>query len=91
LIMSQKLTDPIVKNLPAPATGNKVHYDSEVKGFGCRVTKGGARSFVLNYRTRTGRERGFTILTSFRRHPGIAGLLAPLCAGRCQGRPEWLV
>lgn len=59
--MSQKLTDTIVKNLPTPALGNKVHYDSEVKGFGCRVTKGGARSFILNYRTRTGRERRFTI------------------------------
>jgi integrase len=59
--MSQKLTDTVVKALPTPAMGNKVHYDSDVKGFGCRVTKGGARSFILNYRTRTGRERRYTI------------------------------
>ena len=59
--MSQKLTDTIVKALPTPAAGNKVYYDSDVKGFGCRVTKGGARSFILNYRTRTGRERRYTI------------------------------
>jgi integrase len=59
--MAEKLTDAIVKNLPKPATGNKITYDSDVKGFGCRVTSGGARSFIVNYRTRTGRERRFTI------------------------------
>jgi integrase len=59
-----KLTDTIVKNLPVPKTGNKITYDDgdkAVKGFGVRVTSGGSRSFVLNYRTRTGRERRFTI------------------------------
>jgi integrase len=55
------LDDDIVKNLAAPARGNAVTYDSEVKGFGCRVTAAGARSFILNYRTRDGRERRFTI------------------------------
>ena len=59
--MSQKLTDTIVKSLPSPATGNRIEYDTEVKGFGCRVTAAGARSFVLNYRTHGGRERRYTI------------------------------
>jgi integrase len=59
--MAQKLTDSIVKALPAPASGNRIEYDSDVKGFGCRVTASGARSFILNYRTRSGRERRFTI------------------------------
>lgn len=59
--MAQKLTDPVVKNLPCPTGGNRVEYDSEVKGFGCRVTAAGARSFVLNYRTKAGRERRYTI------------------------------
>jgi integrase len=62
--MSKKLTDTIVKNLPAPDSGNRVTYDAgekAVKGFGVRVTAGGSRSFVLNYRTRSGRERRFTI------------------------------
>jgi integrase len=59
--MSQKLSDVIVKALPSPADGNKITYDSEVKGFGCRVTAAGARSFILNYRTRKGRERRYTI------------------------------
>ena len=59
--MAQKLTDTIVKALPLPAKGNKITYDSEVRGFGARVTAAGARSFILNYRTRTGRERRVTI------------------------------
>jgi integrase len=59
--MATKLSDKIVRDLPAPATGNKVYYDSEVTGFGIRVTAAGARSFVLNYRTKLGRERRFTI------------------------------
>lgn len=51
----------MVKALPAPDGGNKIHYDSEVKGFGCRVTAAGQKSFVLNYRTKAGRERRYTI------------------------------
>tara|TARA_B100000614_G_scaffold222111_1_gene209708 strand:+ start:8560 stop:9777 length:1218 start_codon:yes stop_codon:yes gene_type:complete len=50
-----------VKTLPGPDKGNRITYDSEIKGFGVRVTAGGARAFVLNYRTRTGRERRYTI------------------------------
>jgi integrase len=62
-----RLTDSIVKTLSPPVAGeakkvtNKVYYDSLVKGFGVRVTAAGARAFVLNYRTRKGRERRYTI------------------------------
>lgn len=62
--MGQWLTDSLVKNLPRPRSGNRITYDDgdkAVKGFGVRVTAGGSRSFVLNYRTRTGRERRYTI------------------------------
>ena len=59
--MPQKLIDSDVKRLRVPVSGNKVYYDTAVKGFGCRVTAAGARSFVLNYRTRSGRERRYTI------------------------------
>jgi integrase len=54
------LTDAVVKRLPLPAKGSKITYD-DVRGFGCRVTAGGARSFILNYVTRAGRERRLTI------------------------------
>lgn len=59
--MALKLTDTAVKLLDAPASGNRITYDAEVKGFGCRVTAKGARSFILNYRTKAGRERRITI------------------------------
>jgi hypothetical protein len=59
--MASKLTDAVVKALPLPAKGSRIFYDLGVKGFGIRVTSAGARAFVLNYRTRVGRERRFTI------------------------------
>lgn len=59
--MSQHLTDASVKRLPFPATGNKITYDDKVKGFGVRITAAGSRAFILNYRTRAGIERRYTI------------------------------
>ena len=59
--MAEKLTDKLVKSLAAPPTANRITYDDEVKGFGRRVTAAGTRAFILNYRTRGGRERRFTI------------------------------
>jgi integrase len=58
--MADRLDTNIVKTLPAPAGGNQITYDDEVKGFGVRVTKAGARAFILNYRA-AGRERRITI------------------------------
>jgi integrase len=58
--MTEKLTDKIVRELALPETGNRIVYDADVKGFGLRVTAGGARSFVLNYRINR-RERRHTI------------------------------
>ena len=58
--MAQKITDRFVKGLEPPTNGNKVSYDTELKGFGVRVTAAGAKAFVLNYRT-GGRERRITI------------------------------
>jgi integrase len=60
--MAEKLTDRIAKLAAAPADGKaqRIDYDTEVKGFGLRVTKGGARSFILNYRVR-GVERRYTV------------------------------
>lgn len=58
--MAERLTDRLVKALPAPAAGNRIAYDAEVAGFGCRVTSAGAKAFVVNYRI-AGRERRLTI------------------------------
>jgi integrase len=60
--MGERLSDKIVKRLPAPARGNRIVYDSEVKGFGARITAAGTVAFVLNYRRRAdGLERRYTI------------------------------
>jgi integrase len=58
--MATKLTDRTVRALVPPASGNRIEYDTEVKGFGARITAAGAISFILNYRT-GGRERRITI------------------------------
>ena len=55
----QRLSDKLVRDLPVPASGAKITNDADVPGFGARVTPAGASAFVLNYRTRTGRERRY--------------------------------
>jgi integrase len=60
-LAATKLTDAIIKRLPTPAAGKKIAYDSAVTGFGCCVYASGARTFIVNYRTRSRRERRITI------------------------------
>jgi integrase len=63
-----KLNEDTVQALPAPEKGNKVYYFPDAvlqgkkapRGFGVRVTSGGARSFVINYRVKH-TERRYTI------------------------------
>jgi integrase len=61
-LMTLKLSNKIIANLPVPETGNKITYDSEVTGLGIRVTAAGDRRFVFNYtRKADRRERRYTI------------------------------
>lgn len=55
-----KLSDQFIRDLVAPGSANRIVYDARLPGFGVRITKNGARSFVLNYRFK-GRERRITI------------------------------
>jgi integrase len=59
--MTERLTDRMIAKLPLPGTGNRIHFDSEIGGFGVRITAAGARAFVLCYRNRAGRQRRYTI------------------------------
>jgi integrase len=57
-----KLTNATVRALPLPPTGNKVHYDDDLPGYGARVTAAGVKAFVITYRVRsTQRQRTMTI------------------------------
>jgi integrase len=59
----QKLTDTLARDLTSPDR-NRIVYDGDhakaVKGFGLRITRAGAKSWVLNYRA-AGVERRLTI------------------------------
>ena len=57
---SQELSDRLVREAAPPEAGHRVLFDSLVRGFGLRITKAGAKSFVLNYRSR-GIQRSMTI------------------------------
>jgi integrase len=51
---------------PEPGKPQKaylIHYDSQTKGFGLRVTRASAKSFILTYRNRGGQDRRYTIGT----------------------------
>jgi integrase len=61
MVQRRRLTDASVRRLPTPQQGKQITPDSEVLGFGVRVTANGARSYVLRYTTRAGRERVYTI------------------------------
>lgn len=58
--MPTKITEKVVKELLPPAAGNRRIYDTDLPGFGVRITANGAVAFVLNYTLR-GVERRFTI------------------------------
>jgi len=54
--MRGKITKRSVDALKQAADGvEAVLWDSELKGFGVRMQRGGARSYVLHYRAGTGR------------------------------------
>jgi hypothetical protein len=44
-----RLTDISVRALPAPAHGQKTHWDDTLPNFGCRVSQGGTKSFVVQH------------------------------------------
>jgi integrase len=66
-----RIVEKMISKLVPPATGNQIHYDSEIPGFGVRITSAGSIGFVLNYCVH-GRERRYTIGT----HPELTATAA---------------
>ena len=58
--MAEKLTDACARKSLPPTKGQTFLWDTEVRGFALRVTAGGAKSFVLDYRV-DGRQRRITL------------------------------
>jgi integrase len=79
--MAAKISQKVIAKLDLPSKGNRIQYDSEIPGFGVRITSGGAISFVLNYRLH-GRERRYTI----GRHPELSAIAARNRALQLRGR-----
>ena len=53
--MAEKITDKLVKSIKPPTgTHQLIVWDTDIKGFGVRVTEGGAATFIFNYRTTSG-------------------------------------
>jgi integrase len=44
-----RLTDLTVRALPLPQKGQRTHWDDTLQNFGCRVSQGGTRSFVVQH------------------------------------------
>jgi integrase len=76
-----KLTQKVILALTPPSSGNRIHYDEEIPGFGARITSNGVISFILNYRV-NGRERRYTI----GRHPELTVLAARERAIQLRGK-----
>jgi integrase len=58
--MAERLTDTLIRRALPPARGQSLFWDADVKGFALRITPGGAKSFLLDYRAE-GRQRRITI------------------------------
>jgi len=56
-----KLTIKAVDALQPPASGQAFLWDGELKGFGIRITKAGAKTFILQYRNAAGKSRRINI------------------------------
>lgn len=50
-----KLTDSAVRSLKPPAAGQATYWDSTLAGFGLRLARGGAKTWVVQYRSRSDR------------------------------------
>src|ERR1035441_4958494 len=58
--MGKRIVEKSIKKMEAPEMGNRIEWDSEIPGFGVRITAAGAVSFILDYRIH-GRQRRYTI------------------------------
>jgi len=56
-----KLNKSVVDRIEPPAEGKIIVWDADLAGFGVAVTSLGVKSWIINYRTRDGRQRRLVI------------------------------
>jgi integrase len=79
--MGKRIVEKSIKKMAAPEEGNRITWDSEIPGFGVRVTAAGVTSFILDYRI-SGRQRRYTI----GRHSDLTVAAARIEAGELRAR-----
>lgn len=52
-----KLTKRILDTVPIPTKGDTILWDTEIRGFGCRIWPSGRKIFFVRYRAARGRRR----------------------------------
>ncbi|WP_297844629.1 site-specific integrase [uncultured Roseibium sp.] len=58
---NQKITKRLVDQIPAPEKDQSFVWDTDVKGFGLRITATGAKAYVFQYKNQSGRNRRMTL------------------------------
>lgn len=56
-----KLTKRFIDSMKPPESGYRVEWDNELRGFGARIMASGTITYIVNYRTSTGRQRRMSI------------------------------
>jgi integrase len=79
--MANRISQKLISKMSPPPTGNYIEYDSEIPGFGVRITAAGVVAFILNYRIH-GRERRYTV----GRYPELTATAARERALHLRGR-----
>src|ERR1019366_1855304 len=52
-----EITQNFVGSRAVPERSARVYFDSELRGFGIRITPNGVRTFVLDYKSKQGERR----------------------------------
>jgi integrase len=79
--MGQRIIEQTIKRMKPPELDHYVEWDSEIPGFGARITAAGVVSFILDYRI-FGRRRRYTI----GRYPDLTATAARVEAGELKAR-----
>jgi integrase len=74
--MANRLVEQTIKRMKPPEENHYIEWDSEIPGFGARITAAGVVSFILDYRI-YGRQRRYTI----GRYPELTATAARAEAG----------